>query len=347
MKKVRLTSQETASFCRDMELLRHAGLPLADCLYLLAEEEKGQPKEAYKQMGMLLDQAEPLSAAMEKSGLFPACATGMVQVGEHTGRLEEALHMLAAYYETLHRASTHLRNAITYPMVLLAVMLAVITVLLVQVLPVFAQVYASLGSQLSGVSAFLLQLGQAIAKLLPVLLPAAVLILAVVAVVLTVPAAQKKAAMLWQHRWGDRGVFRKYNNALFAKALAMAFGSGLPLSEAVLLARRLLEDRPGTVERIDRCAKQLEKGAPAQEAMADGELLNPAGCRMLSVGLRGGNGEQVMEEIARQMMEEAQTAMESKISRLEPAMVLVCSVLVGGILLCVMLPLIHILSAIG
>lgn len=84
-----------------------------------------------------------------------------------------------------------------------------------------------------------------------------------------------------------------------------------------------------------------------QEAMADAQLLNPAACRMLSVGLRGGNAEQVMERIAGQMLEEAQAAMESKISRMEPTMVLVCSVLVGGILLCVMLPLIHILSAIG
>lgn len=347
MKKTQLTSQETAQFCQDMGLLLHAGLPLPECLFLLEQEENGPAKEAYRQMGSWLDQAEPLSAAMEKSELFPVSATGMVQVGERTGRLEEALRMLAAFYEARYRIGAHLRSALTYPMVLLAVMLAVIAVLLVQVMPVFAQVYASLGSQLSGVSAFLLQLGQGLAKLLPVLFPIAVLLLAAAVAVLTLPVLQKKTAAFWQRRWGDRGILKKYNNALFAKALAMGFGSGLPLSEAVLQARKLLDDRPGTVQRIDRCARQLEEGISVVEAMSEAQLLNPAGCRMLSVGMRGGNAEQVMERIAEQMMEEAQTAMENKISRMEPTVVLVCSVLVGCILLCVMLPLIHILSAIG
>ena len=346
MKKTQLTSRETADFCRDMELLLHAGLPLADCLYLLEREENRQ-KEAYRQMGQWLDQGESLSRAMGKSGLFPACCTGMVQVGENTGRVEEALHMLGAYYEALYRISTHLRNALTYPMVLLAVMLAVITVLLVRVLPVFEQVYASMGSHLSGASLFLLQLGQGIAKALPVLVPAACLILAAIVAVMVDPTLQQKLTALWQRRWGDRGVFKKYNNALFAKALAMGFGSGLPLSEAVLLSRLLLEDRPGTLQRIERCAQKLEQGAPVVEAMAESELMSPAGCRMLSVGLQGGNSQQVMERLAEQMLEEAQTALEAKLARIEPTMVLVCSVLVGGILLCVMLPLIHILSAIG
>ena len=346
MKKTQLTSRETADFCRDLELLLHAGLPLADCLYLL-EQEENQLKEACRQMGQWLDQGEPLSAAMRQSGLFPACCIGMVQVGESTGRTEEALHMLGAYYEARHRASSHLRSALTYPMVLMAVMLAVITVLLVRVLPVFGQVYASMGSQLTGISAFLLRMGQAISKALPVLLPAACLALAAVVLVVVIPAWQQKVTLFWQRRWGDRGIFKKYNNALFAKALAMGFGSGLPLSEAVLLSRQLLEDRPGTLQRIDRCAQKLEQGAPVVEAMAEAELMNSAGCRMLSVGMQGGNSEQVMERIAEQMLEEAQDGLEARIARIEPTMVLVCSVLVGGILLCVMLPLIHILSAIG
>ncbi len=347
MKKKRLTNQETAEFCQNMALLLHAGLPLADCLYLLAQEETHWLKDSYQKMGEELDRGQSLSAAMENSGLFPVCASGMAQVGERTGRLEEALRTLASYYETQHRAISHLRAAITYPMVLLAVMLAVIVILLVQVLPVFAQVYASLGSQLTGISAFLLQLGQGISKALPILLPVAGLCLLLIFLVLTVSPVQQKFAAFWQRRFGDRGIFRKYNNALFAKALAMGFGSGLPLSESVSIARKLLEDNPGMVQRIDSCAQQLEAGVMVTDAMAGAELLNPAGCRMLSVGLRGGNSEQVMEEIAQKMLEEAQNAMETKLSRIEPTMVLLCSLLVGGILLCVMLPLIHILSAIG
>ena len=68
---------------------------------------------------------------------------------------------------------------------------------------------------------------------------------------------------------------------------------------------------------------------------------------MLAVGLKGGNADRVMEEIAVRQMEEAETALDAAISRVEPAMVLTASVLVGMILLSVMLPLLNILSTLG
>ena len=69
--------------------------------------------------------------------------------------------------------------------------------------------------------------------------------------------------------------------------------------------------------------------------------------RLLTVGIRSGSGDQVMEDIALQLSREASRALETKVSRIEPAIVVLCSVLVGIILLAVMLPLLHILSAIG
>ena len=76
--------------------------------------------------------------------------------------------------------------------------------------------------------------------------------------------------------------------------------------------------------------------------------LLPAGqCRLLELGQRSGAGDSAMEAIARDLTEEGEAALESLVSRVEPALVLVCSVLVGLILLSVMLPLMHIMSAIG
>ena len=68
---------------------------------------------------------------------------------------------------------------------------------------------------------------------------------------------------------------------------------------------------------------------------------------MLALGLQGGSGDQVMEEIACRLMDEAEAALEQKVSRVEPAMVLTASLLVGVILLSVMLPLMNIMSSIG
>ena len=81
--------------------------------------------------------------------------------------------------------------------------------------------------------------------------------------------------------------------------------------------------------------------------MKESGLLPAAQCRLLELGQRSGAGDAAMEKLARDLQEESEAALEEKVSRIEPALVLVCSVLVGMILLSVMLPLMNIMAAIG
>ena len=83
------------------------------------------------------------------------------------------------------------------------------------------------------------------------------------------------------------------------------------------------------------------------DALRDTGTLPAASCRLLALGLRSGSGDTVMEEIARRLSEEADEALERRVAQVEPALVLVTSLLVGAILLAVMLPLMHIMTAIG
>lgn len=342
-----LPDLQLSSLCRGFALMLHAGIPLADSAYLLTEEAEGQYAETLSALGKQLDAGTLLSDAMEETGTFPGYVTGMVRIGERTGRLEEALSSLAEFFEERTRLARRMQSALAYPSLILLLMLVVIGVLLVKVLPVFDQVYASLGSRLTGIAAGLLGLGQWLKSALPVLL--GILVLAAIAVlVLSLrPALRDRCAALIRRRFGDRGVSRKFNNARFARAMAMGLSSGLTLEEAMDLAKLLLADIPDAAHRCALCAARLSGGASLAEAMAAADLLNAGACRLLSVGLRGGNADQVMEKIADDLAEDASLSLERSLSRIEPAMVLGASVLVGAILLSVMLPLMNILSFLG
>ena len=137
------------------------------------------------------------------------------------------------------------------------------------------------------------------------------------------------------------------NDARLAQALAMGMASGMPLEEAVELASGLLEDVPQAKARCMDCRSRLDQGERVSTAMKESKLLPAASCRLLELGQRGGAGDAAMEKIAADLSEESETALEEQVSRVEPALVLVCSLLVGLILLSVMLPLMHIMSAIG
>lgn len=347
MKNRLLTDGELSSLCGELSLLLHAGVSAGDGLSLLAQECQGNQRELLSAMAREADCGEPLSAVMRRAGRFPVYVTGLVEVGERTGRLEESLQSLSRYYEERDRLDRQVRASLLYPSVLLLVMLVVIVVLLVWVLPVFRDVYASLGGQLTGVAGGLLTLGQALDAAMPVL--CAVLALTVAGLgAFAASGAFRVRVLAWWHRHrGDRGVSRQMGDARFAQALAMGLHSGLPLEESLELSAALLGDVPAAARRCRDCQSRLAQGTGLAEALRDSGVLPAAACRLLALGLRSGTGDTVMEEIARRLSRESQEALEAKVARVEPALVLVTSVLVGVILLSVMLPLMHIMTAIG
>lgn len=344
---MKLTNPQISGLCRGLALMLHAGISLADGAFLMAQEEQGAFQDVLNHLGRSLDAGKMLSQTMEEMEIFPRLVTGMVLVGERTGRMEESLEGLASFYEERQRIAHRLRSSLAYPGMILILMLAVVGVLLIRVLPVFDQVYVSLGSRLTGLAAGLLQLGQILESALPVVLVLLMLVVAGVVLYGCWASFRERCDALWQNRFGDRGIARKFNNAQFARAMAMGLGSGLALEEALELASLLLSDIPGAAERCRICTQELSRGASLAEALGKAELLRGGDCRMLTVGCKGGNSDRVMEEIADRLLAEAEEALDVTISSVEPAMVLAASVLVGIILLSVMLPLMNIMSALG
>ncbi|MCI8474348.1 MAG: type II secretion system F family protein [Oscillospiraceae bacterium] len=346
MKKT-MTNEAISGLCLELSMLLHAGVMVGDALALLAEESQGERRALLEDMAREVDAGAGLAAAMEAAGGFPAYVRGLVEVGERSGRTEEALAALSRYYEERLRMSRRIRSALLYPAVMLGLMLVVIGVLLVKVLPIFDDVYASLGGRLTGLAGGLLTLG----RWLDGIMPALWLLLALAALFLLgfglSGSFRERLLGLWRERYGDRGISRRMTTAQVAQALAMGMSSGLPLEESLTLAAKLAEDVPGAVQRCLSCRTMLENGEPLGKALGGSGLLPAAQCRLLELARRGGSGDEAMTRIAADLAQESDLALEERVSRIEPALVLTCSALVGLILLSVMLPLMHIMSAIG
>ena len=344
MGSLELSNLETADLCRELALLLHSGVTAGDGLYLMAEEEKDpQLHSLLSEMAAALDRGDYLHQAFQQTGCFPVSMTGLLRVGEEVGRTEETLNALAAYYENRDRMQRQIISSLTYPAILLLLMLIVIIVLLSQVLPVFNEIYVSLGGQLVGIAGGLLMLGQILDRSMPVLCGLLAVILAAAAGLYLHRGLRRKVAGYWRTHWGDRGISRKMNNARFAQALSLGFSSGMILEDAVELAAELLKDCPDAAKRCNHCRQQLLEGEELSAALGSNGLLTPSACRLLTLGMRSGSGDNIIEEIARRMQDEAQQALDTAVGKVEPALVLVTSGLVGVILLSVM----NIMTAIG
>ena len=347
MSNKKLTNAEISSLCMELALLLHAGLGISDGLHSLLEDAAPAKREMLSAMAAQTDRGEPLSAAMRESGAFPEEVFYLTEVGERSGRTEEALRALSDSYDAQAMLSERIRGALVYPSVLLLLMLVVIGVLLVRVLPVFNEVFESLGGELTGLAGGLLALGRA----LDAAMPAVLVILALAVAFLTALAAssgfRERLLRRWRARHGNRGISRKLAEARFTRALAMGMRSGLPIGEALELSASFDGGSAALAQQYrDACAR-LAAGGGLAESLRDSGALAPAYCRMLALGIRSGTGDTVIQEIARRLREDGDRAIDSAVSRVEPTLVIVTSLLVGGILLSVMLPLMNIMAAVG
>lgn len=160
-KQSKIPAAELAIFCQELYQLVQSGLPIADGLNMLLEDETDRRTKAW--LAPLYAHAEegmPLAQAMRQTEAFPDYMTDMVALAEQTGRLQDVLPALSAHYTRQDRMIDDVRRAFAVPIALFCVMLAVVFLLITQVLPVFSRVFAQIGVQMSPVAARLMHIGQ-------------------------------------------------------------------------------------------------------------------------------------------------------------------------------------------
>lgn len=337
-----------AEICSELKYLIHAGISNAGALDSISEDAKGTPyKSVFEEMASKAASGASLSDIFRESGCFPGYVCEMLGVGEASGKVEETLDSLSKECSSKASLDRQLKSALLYPAILMLIMLAVIAVLLIRVLPIFNDVYAQLGSSLTGFAGKLLTFGKALDSIAPVLgiiLGAIVLFLALFA---SVSSFRASVLDRWWKMRGDKGVGGQINNAHFAQALSLAMSSGMQSDEAVEAAARLLPESASVKRKCDYCLKLISEGENFTDAIRESTLLPASKCRQLDAAIKGGTADTAMAEIADRMSQESSAALSESMSRIEPVMVTVSSLLIGIILLVVMLPLINIMSAIG
>ena len=200
---------------------------------------------------------------------------------------------------------------------------------------------------MTGIAAGLLKLGDVLRAALPVI----GVVMAVFAVVVLVfyfsDSLRGKLTGWFKRRFGDRGMLHKIGMARFASALSMGMMSGLAIEDAMRTAMSFHEESEKVKAGYEQCLKNLEQGEPLAESLKEAEIFPALYCRMLSLGVKSGAGDDIMAEIARRLEDDASRSIDGMVAKIEPTIVIITSILVGVILLSVMIPLMNIMASIG
>lgn len=348
MKRLRVPAQYLPIFCRELHQLVRTGIPLAEGLTMLREDETDPDTRSWLEaLCRSTEEGLPLASALRETGAFPAYMTDMVSLAEETGRLEDVLLSLQRHYDRQLRMAADIRGAVAVPVTLFAVMVAVVILLVTQVLPVFDRVFAQLGVRMGAVATGMMNAGAVLARAGTGIAVVLVVIAAAALVVALVPALREKFTGWFRRSFGGRGILGQMAAARFASSMSMAVASGLSMEESVSLSAKLCGGAKEIDEKTEQCRKEIEVGGSPADALAGSGLFSGRDCRLLKLAEQTGSLPDTLEDLAQRQEEESLRRIDRTVGAIEPAIVVITSALAGVILLSVMLPLMGLLSTIG
>ena len=337
-----------SAFCESMAMMAQSGIQTDEALSLLqtSHESASAPLEtALSGMRERVDEGESLSAAMEKSGVFPDYAVKMIRTGEDSGHLENILFRLSRYYADRKTIADKLKNAVTYPAAMLILIILVLAAMLSLVLPSFREVYETMSGSLAASSYGYIRWAYAVCWIALGVMSALALAL-LIGTLLWKTGRRKSVEAALSKIPITAKILESMGTFRFTDALGTFLASGKMQDEAVLDSIPMTDCAP-VEEKLKKVVRSMEEGHGISQAAIDADLFEPLYGRMLLAGERSGNLENVLARLTEHLEQNCGDLVDRLVSVVDPLLSGVLMVTVGLSLLSVMLPLIGMMSSVG
>ncbi len=334
------SSRDLMLFCRQLATMLQAGIPLLQSLKVLAGQLENRAFRTKIDLAQkTIEEGLSFAESLARQGdFFPPLLPGMVETGETAGVLDTIMERLAEHYEKQHDLEAKLRSATAYPLFICAVALVVILVMIIFVLPQFANIFNAFGMKMPLFSRIMLQIGKLTAAFWPLLF-----LLPLLFFITLKQFTKTDRGRLVVDRFKLRlpifgKIYRQTAAARFARSLSTLLASGITLHQALNLADRVAGNLVFS-QAIADLGEALTRGdslsAPLNEACCFPPLL----VEMIRVGEESGTLDYTLNKTALFYEREVAYQVDRLGSMLEPILLLVVGLFIGLLVYAVMSPM--------
>jgi type IV pilus assembly protein PilC len=319
--------------------LIHAGLPVLNSLDLLIKRQRNASlRTLLDNVRDRVKSGEALSDAFAAQGAFPKLYTTTLLAGEKSGNIEEVLARYIAFQRMTASFRKKLAVSLVYPALLITVVIIMLTFLVTYVVPQFAQLFSSLNAQLPSITVFMLSVGTFTRKYI---------LLVIVALIVFV-------FLMWRWKNTDRGaahidrfvlslpllgqIVLKQQVATFSRTLSTLLQGGLPLVPSLETAGASMTSYK-IVNGISDATVSVREGRTLSKSLEDENIFPDLAVEMIEVGESTGALPAMLTSVAEFYEEDVQTALGALMALIEPVILIVMAVFVGGVLASLYLPI--------
>jgi type IV pilus assembly protein PilC len=336
-----VSPKELAVFTRQFSVMIDAGLPLVQCLEILAGQQENKTfQKVLTGVRASVEGGATLSASMKQyPKVFDLLYTNMVEAGETGGILDTILQRLSTYIEKNVKLKRAVKSALVYPIAVLTVAAGVITLLLWKVVPIFATLFVGLGVDLPLPTRIVISLSNFIGSIFGLLIFVGIIAALVGLKVWYGTPGGRYAIDATLLRLPLIGILlRKIAVARFTRTLGTLISSGVPILEGLDITARTAGN--AVIEKaLHSVRKALEAGRTLTEPLKEADVFPGMVTQMIGVGEQTGAMDAMLQKIADFYEEEVDAAVKDLLTALEPVMIVFLGVVVGGVVISMYLPL--------
>ena len=335
-----IKANEITLFTQQLALLLKAGVPIRRCFTILAHSIK---KPAFRQVILDINNDIYLGDSLAKAlqnhpRLFNAIFCNMVEAGETSGTLIQILGRLAKYQQQDQSIKKRIRKALTYPFIVLIVALAVSAIMLTQVIPNFAKTYSKLSGELPYITQFVINLSENFIQASPLILVSLVTLFGIGKLMLR----QSQQAVFFIDSLLIRlpligPLLRKIILGRFISTLSTTISAGLPMVTALESSASSVNNRCYQTA-ISQIIEDVTSGLSLQRALGKQAIFPITLKQMVNVGEESGSLVSILEKAGQIFEQEVELALDTIIPLIEPVMMVILGILVGGLLVAMYLP---------
>lgn len=336
----KVKADQLAVFTRQLATMINAGIPLVEALEVLQEQAESESfRLTLKEIVQKVRGGTDLSAALaDYPKIFSRIYVSMVRAGEAGGQLDVILNRLAEYIEKARALKRDITSAMVYPVISLSLIIIIVTGLMIFIVPKFEKIFEALGGQLPLPTRILLKISALMQSYWYLGLGGVIALIVGISIFRRIPTGEYALHWLYLRLPIIGDLFQKVAISRFCRTLGTLIQSGVPILGALEIVattagNRIIENA------INESRENVRKGETLSEPLSRSGIFPPMVTRMISVGEKSGALESLLEKISEFYDQEVKAAVESLTSMIEPMMIGVMGILVGGIVLAIFLPI--------
>lgn len=345
--KPKVKTKDLYIFCRQMSTMLGAGMPLLNSIAVLESQSDNKTlREIFLEMQADLQKGMILSQAMRKHKQFPSMLLNMIEAGEMTGNLDDVLTKMAFHYEKENKINAKIRSAMIYPIVLAVVSIIVIIIILVGLMPMFVKMFETAGVPLPLPTQILIAMSNFVVKYWFILFGGSTALFVGIRRYIKTPQGKYS----WDRNLlkipGVRHQIRMIYTSRFTRTLSTMLSSGIAILDALRLSARVTGNTL-VIRGIEEASEAVKKGDFISLTLDKLKLFPSMMISMISIGEESGSIEEMLGKTADYYDQELDEAITKLVALMEPALIIVMGIFVGGSVIAILLPMFDMASIVS